>query len=96
MSSESRGWDDVRPRQQSELVQVEIDGETIVYEFHSQTLHRLDQRGTLVWGCLDGTATVAEISRDIAEIFGADESSVRSDVEALVTQLHTANLLIES
>jgi hypothetical protein len=95
MSTDVKQWSGTRPRQRDGLVQVAVDGETIVYEETTQTLHRLDQRGSLVWGCLDGIGTVEEISRDIAEVFGIDESTVRQDVDALLDRLHEASLLAD-
>jgi hypothetical protein len=95
MRTDAGQWRDARPQQRGDLVQVTIDGETIIYESSTQTLHHLDQQGSLVWGCLDGTGTVEEISRDIAEVFAIDEPTVRQDVVTLLDRLHGASLLAD-
>ena len=56
-------------------------------------LHRLNPTATIVFGLCDGTATMAEMSAEIAEAFGVPIEQVEPQVRTLVRQLRRAKLL---
>lgn len=57
-----------------------VDGEAVVLDKRSNRLHRLNPAASLVWACLDGTATVAAIAEEIAELTAVDLGVVLRDV----------------
>lgn len=73
---------------------VEIDGEGVVFDDETCHLYLLNPVATLVWHCLDGTVSVAELADELAGSFGADPATVGADVEALVSEM-AANGLLE-
>ncbi|MGH9177318.1 MAG: PqqD family protein [Acidimicrobiales bacterium] len=72
---------------------VELDGEAVVFDDESCRLYLLNPVATVVWQCLDGTASVPELAAELAGSFGAPVATVRADVEALVVELAGAGLL---
>jgi hypothetical protein len=60
---------------------------------HGGDLHLLDPVAAVVWQCLDGEATAAEIADDLAPVFGGAPDAVRRDVEAAVASFAAAGLL---
>ena len=73
---------------------VELDGELVVCDLDSWRLHKLDRVASLVWGCFDGSADIAELSADLADAFGTDVDRVREDVLQLVRSLADQDLLV--
>ena len=80
----------VRP----DLTAVEVDGEIVVYDDRRRRLHRLNPSATMLWNCLDGHATLAEIARDIADELNADSETVLSDIVSLAGALASEGLLV--
>jgi hypothetical protein len=76
--------------------EAELDGELVLYNPVDHRIHHLDRTGSLVWQLLDGSATIAELIDDIAGVFGTPPAVVEQDVRALVTELHTEGLLLNS
>lgn len=85
--------DPQRPAVKASVAAVELDGELVVLDLDAGSLHHLDPLATVIWACLDGTGTVAEIVTDLAEVFGADQDMVETDVVALVERLDAEGLL---
>ena len=69
----------------------ELDGELLVWQ--GNRLHRLSVVGAIAWDHFDGKATVGELSRTLAESFGAEESEVQRDLLALCSDLLHEGLL---
>ena len=81
------------PLRSPSVESVELDGQAVLYLESSNTMHVLSPTATLVWACLDGTGTVAEIAQDISAVFEADTSTVRQDVLEGVRALAADGLL---
>lgn len=75
------------------LTNVELDGETVIYDESNGSIHLLDPIATVVWSVLDGTSTLAEIAADVAEAFSAPVAQVSDDVLALARMLGRSGLL---
>lgn len=80
------------PRRRAELAHVELDGETVLLD-DAGTLYQLDAVATIVWRCLDGSATIDSLAVDLSDAFHEDVERVRSDVLALARQLRHLGLL---
>lgn len=81
------------PRVHAGVAEVELDGETVVYDERSGGLHRLNAPATIVWKCLDGDVTVAELAAEIAEVSGAEPAQIEADVLAAVRDFEALGLL---
>src|SRR5215210_1847814 len=65
---------------------VELDGEGVLLDGHSGSLHVLNPVATIVTHCFDGSGSVDELVVDLSDVFRADIDQVRRDVLSLVRQ----------
>jgi hypothetical protein len=72
---------------------VELDGEAVVLDEEQNRLHLLNHTATLLWACLDGTGTLAEIAADVAATVGMPVTQIMDDVVALARTLGAEGLL---
>jgi PqqD family protein of HPr-rel-A system len=86
----------IRPRAREDLATVELDGEVVIYDEASGDLHHLNPTATLVFSLCDGTATVAELSRDIGEVFEVPTEEVERQVRSLLRSFRTQRLLVSA
>jgi hypothetical protein len=77
-----------------EVVQVEVDGEIVLYDDRAKVMHRLSPTAGQVWRCLDGSGSLAEIAGDLADVYQVDPAQVLSDVVATARQFGSAGLLV--
>jgi PqqD family protein of HPr-rel-A system len=84
---------DAVPRVADEIVWVEVDGETVVYDEREKQVHLLNPTASLVWSAIDGRASLAQIAGELSRAFGAEPAVVRSDVLELVGELTEIGLL---
>jgi peroxiredoxin len=54
----------------------------------------LNESGSIVWQCFDGSGTIDEIAADIADVFGVDIDAVRDDIESLAREVGSAGFLV--
>ncbi|HEY7661141.1 MAG TPA: HPr-rel-A system PqqD family peptide chaperone [Actinomycetota bacterium] len=82
-----------RPQVRGDLVVVELDGEAVVYDERSGELHHLNPSATLIFGLLDGSATIRTLADDMSQAFGVPQEEMESQVRALVGQLRRLGLI---
>jgi hypothetical protein len=80
-------------RARPDVVQVEIDGEIVLYDDSAKVMHRLSPTAGQVWRCLDGSGSLADIAADIADVYQMDAEDVLNDIIATVDQFESAGLL---
>lgn len=85
----------MKPRAREDLAVVELEGEAIIYDEQTARLHHLNPTATMIFGMCDGTATVKELSADIANVYGLAPPEVERQVRALLRELRTSDLLEE-
>lgn len=81
------------PRPRGTVAWEVLDGEAVLYEEDSGTVHLLDELGTIVWRCFDGESDLAGVVDDLAAAFEVDRDRVESDVLALAADLEQRGLL---
>lgn len=82
------------PRAKPTVFSVELDGEAVLLDDETGTVHSLNPIATLVWSCLDGSGSVGELIDDLADAFaGTDRATVSDDVLSLVRTLGELGLL---
>lgn len=76
-------------------VRTEPCGEdAVLYDETGGRLHVLDAWSALLWHCFDGTASVADITADVAAVFDLDVESARARVVATIRALTEKGLLV--
>src|SRR5205809_110490 len=54
----------------------------------------LNESGSIVWQCFDGTGSIDDIAADIADVFAADLETVRAEVLALAREVGAEGFLV--
>jgi hypothetical protein len=75
------------------VTEVEIDGETILYDEASQELVVLNGPAAVIWQNLDGSCSLRELIGDLAAAFEVDPAIVRADVLDTVRELGRHGML---
>ncbi len=71
----------------------ELDGEAILLDPKQGCSYNLNQVGTLVWKMLDGQHTTTDIVKAICEAYDVDPERALQDLELLLDDLQSNNLL---
>ncbi len=86
------------PRPRPEVASAEIEGQMVLacVEAHSGGLssYTLNATGSVLWQCFDGSGSLDEIARDVADVFDADLEVARADVYRLAREVGGAGLLV--
>jgi PqqD family protein of HPr-rel-A system len=83
------------PRHAAAVVAVELDGQAVLYHEELGAVYVLNPTATVVWECLDGSATIDALCAELAEAFSVDVATVREDVLNVVRQFAEQGLLHE-
>ena len=65
----------------------------VIVDRRSGASAELDRSSALVWRCLDGTSSLADIVHDLVEVFGVPQDQVSKDVLELVQSLGEGGFL---
>ena len=86
---------DTRPRRRRDIVQRQVDdGETVLYDPLTESLHILNATARLIWESCDGEHTPADVTHAIrARYSTTDGIDVLSDVEQTLQGLAERGLL---
>ena len=82
-----------RPVARNDLAYAELDGEGLAYDARSGQLHYLGPTARVVFRLADGSATVLELTSEIAEAYDIDPVDVEVELESLLRDLDEARLL---
>jgi peroxiredoxin len=86
------------PRARSDVAAVLVDREIVIGRVPEGSSYlqtcALNESGSIVWQCFDGSGTIDEIAADIADVFGADSESVTADVLALAREVGGFGFLV--
>jgi PqqD family protein of HPr-rel-A system len=84
-----------RPRLRAGVSIVDIDGEAVVYDIPSGgQIHYLNHSAALVLDLCDGTSTIGEMARAIAEVYEMPAEEVEKQVRETVENLEAVGLLL--
>jgi Coenzyme PQQ synthesis protein D (PqqD) len=81
------------PARREGISQAEIDGELVLLDTQSGTLHVLDRVAAAVWSELDGVRSVDAIVEELSDAAEAETERVREDVARFLDQLARGGLL---
>lgn len=81
-------------RRADEVAAVELDGEIVLYDERTQTVHHLNPQATIVWKLCDGSSTVDELACALADAADADPAVVSRDVRGVIDELVAAGLVL--
>ena len=81
------------PRVRRDLTVVELDGESVVYDERTRTLHHLNATATVVFSLLDGSSTVSGLAGDLAGAFHLPADQIEGQIASVVETFRSAGLL---
>src|SRR6267142_5238292 len=87
--------DEWRPKRRENLNYRTIDGETLILNREEGRLHQLNQTASVIWDCCDGNSNLADIVDRLAGVYEVDSNTARRDVEEVLSNLRSSNLLDE-
>ena len=82
-------------QQAPDIVSVELDGETVLFEPQHESLTVLDPVGTVIWTLLDGTVPLRTLCAELADAYRAPTEQVQQDVLVLVERLAATDLVMK-
>jgi len=77
----------------ADVAGVDIDGESVLMNRATGSLHHLDALGTAIWACCDGSASVDDLAADVAATFDIAIEQAKADVARFVRSLIDSGLL---
>jgi len=83
----------LNPKARADLAVESLDGESVLYDQASGVVHHLNGTASLVFSMLDGTASVAELAADIADVVGRPLEEIQFQIHQVVEDFRTAGLL---
>jgi hypothetical protein len=81
------------PKRRSDLNYKTIDGETLILNREEGRLYQLNPTASFIWDCCDGNSNIADITDRLAGAYEVDSSTARNDVEEVLSNLRSSNLL---
>jgi PqqD family protein of HPr-rel-A system len=83
----------LKPKVRADLSFVPIDGEAILYDPESVRLHHLNPSAALIFQLCDGSGTVKELAKDIAEELGLPQDEILRQVRQVVGHFKHSGIL---
>lgn len=81
------------PRPRPDLKARVVDGETVLLDRTGGRVHQLNATASFVWSKLDGVASAENVAAAVAEAFDVEPQTAVRDVNTLLDQFRTLNLL---
>ena len=82
-----------RPRRSPSVAFTELDGETVLYDEHTQGTHLLNPTATVLWQCFEGDVSLDELAAEVAEAYGIDPAAAADDVLSTARSLGELGVL---
>jgi hypothetical protein len=83
----------LKPKVRSDLSVVEMEGEAVIYDELTGQIHYLNRTATIVFNLCDGSSTIPEFSKEIAEAFSMNPPEVERQVRSLIRNFREAGFL---
>ena len=83
-------------RRNPKLAWREIEGDIVIISPEDSSVHELNETAGLFWRYADGQKDLEEIAASLAAMYDAPMDTIRSDIEELVADLSSKNLLLVS
>jgi hypothetical protein len=83
----------MHPRARPDLTARAVDGEAVLLDRSGGRVHQLNVTASFVWSKLDGCTPPHDVAVAVAEAFEVEPETAARDVNALLEQFRTLNLL---
>jgi PqqD family protein of HPr-rel-A system len=82
-----------RPRKAADVFELDMGDGLILYNHDSSLVHHLNGSAAILWQLCAGDATVAQLSREVAEEYHLDFAPIRHEIATLVAELDALGLV---
>ena len=83
----------LKPKARADLTFVPIEDEAILYDPEAVRLHHLNPSAALIFQLCDGSGTVKELARDIAEELELPHDEILNQVRSVVNHFRHSGIL---
>jgi len=90
MNSDTQTW---KPALRSDLSVQRVDGELLLMDGETESLHQLNEVGTFILERCDGERTVDDIVTDIVDRYAVSKKRAAEDTEALLEEMRTLGIV---
>lgn len=77
------------------IVESEVDGRISIFDPQTQEVSMLNDTASDVWRLSDGTSTLAQVVRLVAQAYGVEPDAIDEEVKATVKTFYDKGLLAE-
>jgi len=81
------------PRRREDVLEEELDNETILFDPSSGQIHRLNETATIVWSFCEGDTTTRQIAGQMTQAYEVEFETALDYVEQLIAWLAQSELL---
>ena len=75
-----------------EILLVPISGELASMD----NLYSLNETGAFIWGVLDGSRSLADIGKQLGQMYDADAAKIEADLMEIIAELSESGLVVET
>ena len=83
------------PRIKATVAWAELDGEIVLYDQNTGSMHLLNPQAGAIWVRVDGVASLGEITADLRDSYQGDQKEIGQDVADFVDRLIAEGVLEE-
>jgi hypothetical protein len=76
-----------------QIISQEVSGETVLLDLQSECYFGLDAVGTRIWQLIRDSGDLRTIYSTLLEEYEVEETQLRADLEALITDAHNRGLI---
>ncbi len=81
------------PRRRPDVLELDMGDGFVLYNGDATLVHHLNPSAALVWRLCDGGATVAQLSREIAEEYRLEVARITGEVAGMIAELEALGLV---
>jgi PqqD family protein of HPr-rel-A system len=85
-----------RPRHRASVLELDMSDGVILYDDAASLVHHLNPSAAVIWHICDGTGTLEELARDLAEEYGLDLDLISEQIAQVVAEFDALGLVENS
>lgn len=82
-----------RPRKAADVLELDMGDGFILYNHDSSLVHHLNPSAAILWQLCDGSASVEQLSIEVAEEYDLDQPQVQREIAELIAELDAMGLV---
>jgi hypothetical protein len=83
----------MNPTRRTDLTAREVEGQVLILDRQREQVHQLNETASFIWECCDGSSTIGDIARRVAERFGTESAAIEPEIGEAISKLRELGLL---